>query len=480
MRGMDEGVAFAGAGVHLPQQRVHASATDVAVTQAPPRARRARRANLELISGSLMALTVAAALGHFALPVVAGVAAWALLSNLRPPSVAGPRLRQVAPLFRASGVVLAIGALLPPTGLVDLAGQTGLVIALVTAPVVAAVIRLVAAHRAGPVRTLLVGDLMAVSQWSSQWRGRRGVKVVGAVVVQPDTDEASMPQDMLGVPVSTSLDELAARVELFDADLVAFAQSPGLTDDIVRRATWQLEQSRAATAMLGLFEGVAPGRISPGVIGGETLCELEAPRRSAFVLHIKHALDRVAAVLGLLLVTPLLAVLALAIRLDSRGPVIFKQIRVGRHGLPFTVYKLRTMVTDAEEIKHRLAGENEFDCVLFKMKQDPRFTPLGQFLRKSSLDELPQLFNVLKGEMSLVGPRPFLPSETAEMSKDQLRRLAVRPGITGLWQVSGRSDLDWEESVALDTYYADNWTLASDAGIAVRTVKAVLGAKGAY
>jgi exopolysaccharide biosynthesis polyprenyl glycosylphosphotransferase len=480
MRGMEDGAAVAGVGVDLRSQRSRPSAADVTVSHVPRRRRRTRRATLELLGGSLAALASVAALGHLGPVVVLGVAAWAFLANQRTPSVAGPQLRQVTCLFRACGAVLAGSAVLTALGVLDLAAETGLVLAVAIAPVVASVIRLVEVHRAGPVRTLLVGDLMSVSQWSSQWRNRRGVKVVGALVVQPDSDLSRVPHDLLGVPVSTSLDDLAARVELHDADLVAFAPSPGITDDLVRRASWQLEDSRAATAMLGLFDGVAPSRISPGVVGGATLCELEAPRRSGFVVATKHLLDRVAAALGLLAVAPLLGLLAVAIRLDSRGPVIFKQVRVGRHGVPFTVYKLRTMVSDAEEVKHRLAERNEFDGVLFKMKHDPRITRLGRFLRTSSLDELPQLFNVLRGEMSLIGPRPFLPSETAEMSSDQLRRLAVRPGITGLWQVSGRSDLGWEESVALDTYYADNWTLAGDAQIAARTVSAVLGARGAY
>jgi lipopolysaccharide/colanic/teichoic acid biosynthesis glycosyltransferase len=138
------------------------------------------------------------------------------------------------------------------------------------------------------------------------------------------------------------------------------------------------------------------------------------------------------------------------------------------------------MVTDADGLKDDLKDVNEFDSVLFKMKDDPRITRVGRFLRRSSLDELPQLINVARGEMSLVGPRPYVPQEVAEMDGDTLRRHAVQPGITGLWQVSGRSDLSWEETSALDTYYADNWSLSGDAMIAVRTVKAVLGAKGAY
>ena len=478
MRGMEDGAAIAGASIRLPHQRT-ASPSELTVSRAPTRTGRSRHAAVDVHGGMAVGLVVVTAAGRLDLSSVLGVVAWAVLTSMRPPPVAGPALRQVIPLLRAGATVLAAGALLTAAAALDL-GQTGLVLAVVTASVAAGVLRIVAVHRAGPVRTFLVGDLMAVLQWSSRWRSQRAVTVVGALVVQPDADTASIPHDLLGVPVSTSLDEIAARVELLDVDLVAFAQSPGVTDDVVRRAGWQLEDSRAGTAMLGLFDGVAPGRISPGMVGGATLCELEAPRRPTLVVGIKHTLDRVVAALALVLVAPLLAALAVAIRLDSRGPVIFKQTRIGLRGAPFTVYKLRTMVTGAEEVKHRLADSNEFDGVLFKMREDPRVTRLGRFLRTSSLDEVPQLVNVLKGEMSLVGPRPFLPSETAEMSRDDLRRLAVRPGITGLWQVSGRSDLDWAESAALDTYYADNWTLAGDAQIAARTVSAVLGAKGAY
>jgi lipopolysaccharide/colanic/teichoic acid biosynthesis glycosyltransferase len=168
------------------------------------------------------------------------------------------------------------------------------------------------------------------------------------------------------------------------------------------------------------------------------------------------------------------------VRLDSRGPALFKQMRIGRGGRPFTVFKLRTMVPEAETLKGSLGELNEFDSVLFKMKSDPRVTRLGRFLRKSSLDELPQLINVVRGEMSLVGPRPFVPDEVERMQPNVLRRHAVQPGITGLWQVSGRSDLSWEEAAALDTHYADNWSLSGDTAILLRTVGAVFGSKGAY
>ena len=168
------------------------------------------------------------------------------------------------------------------------------------------------------------------------------------------------------------------------------------------------------------------------------------------------------------------------IKLDSRGPVLFRQVRIGQDGREFGVYKFRTMVTNADALLAELAGRNETDGLLFKIRDDPRVTRTGRFLRKWSLDELPQLLNVLLGHMSLVGPRPPLPSEVARYSGDVRRRLLVKPGMTGLWQVSGRSDLPWEDGVRLDLYYVENWSLAADISILWKTVGAVLGSRGAY
>jgi lipopolysaccharide/colanic/teichoic acid biosynthesis glycosyltransferase len=170
--------------------------------------------------------------------------------------------------------------------------------------------------------------------------------------------------------------------------------------------------------------------------------------------------------------------LMLLVRLDSAGPALFRQVRVGRDGRHFTMLKLRTMRTDAESVRAQV--DNEVDQVLFKNRQDPRITRIGRILRRYSLDELPQLVNVVRGDMSLVGPRPALPSEVAAYDHDPLRRLVVRPGLTGLWQISGRSDLSWRESVRLDLDYVDNWSLPRDLTIIGRTLHAVLGHRGAY
>jgi lipopolysaccharide/colanic/teichoic acid biosynthesis glycosyltransferase len=207
---------------------------------------------------------------------------------------------------------------------------------------------------------------------------------------------------------------------------------------------------------------------------------LEPPARDLRPL-VKAVAEWLVAVALFAVVAPALLVLVVAIRLDSAGAPVFRQIRVGRGGKPFTVYKLRTMVSDAEALLEGLTERNEAsDGLLFKIRQDPRITRVGAVLRRWSLDELPQLWNVVRGDMALIGPRPPLPSEVARYDLDVARRLLVRPGITGLWQVSGRSTLSWDDSVRLDLYYVENWSLRLDSRIVWRTVFAVLGRVGAY
>lgn len=205
---------------------------------------------------------------------------------------------------------------------------------------------------------------------------------------------------------------------------------------------------------------------------------LGRPRSTAASSKAKRLFDIILASILLVIATPLLLLVALWIRLDDGGPVFFHQIRIGRDGRPFPCFKLRTMVVDAEaRLAEMQAREGH---VLFKDANDPRITRPGRLLRRLSIDELPQLLNVLRGEMSLVGPRPPLPTEVEQYETDMLRRLNVRPGITGLWQVSGRSDLSWEDTVRLDLYYVDNWSLIQDLLILARTVSAVFSSRGAY
>lgn len=195
---------------------------------------------------------------------------------------------------------------------------------------------------------------------------------------------------------------------------------------------------------------------------------------------VKAGFDRVTAALALVLLAPVLLALALAIRLTTPGPALFVQTRVGRNGKPFRMVKFRTMYHGAEALVGGLLPLNEAAGPLFKLRNDPRVTRLGRFLRRHSVDELPQLLNVLTGSMSLVGPRPSLPVEVACYDAAARRRLTVKPGLTGLWQISGRSDLGWHESLSLDLHYVERWSLALDLGVLVRTVRAVVRGHGAY
>jgi exopolysaccharide biosynthesis polyprenyl glycosylphosphotransferase len=216
------------------------------------------------------------------------------------------------------------------------------------------------------------------------------------------------------------------------------------------------------------------------------------PAGTMTVLHVQHALarraallakavlDRVLAVAALAVLAPLLVGLAAAVRLTSPGPAIYRQRRVGQGGREFTIYKFRSMYVDADARRAALLAASDGNGVLFKMRDDPRVTRLGSVLRRYSLDELPQLVNVALGHMSLVGPRPPLPEEVAGYDGDAMRRLRVKPGLTGLWQVSGRSDLSWEDSLRLDLRYVDNWCLSLDLAVVCKTARAVLQGTGAY
>jgi exopolysaccharide biosynthesis polyprenyl glycosylphosphotransferase len=214
-------------------------------------------------------------------------------------------------------------------------------------------------------------------------------------------------------------------------------------------------------------------------IEGIPLLYVEEPKLSGVGWLFKNAIDRVLALIALLICLPLFPLIALAIKLSDPGPIFFRQPRIGREGKTFHVWKLRTMYIDAEERLATLHDQNESDGLLFKMKNDPRVFRVGKWLRATSIDELPQILNVLMGEMSLVGPRP-LPAEDGDFLGDVRRRLLVRPGITGLWQVSGRSDLSWDDAVRLDLYYVDNWSLVLDLHTLWRTVGVVMFRKGAY
>jgi exopolysaccharide biosynthesis polyprenyl glycosylphosphotransferase len=282
---------------------------------------------------------------------------------------------------------------------------------------------------------------------------------------------------MDGIPVVGDLDSVAALAGEYDA--VSVGQTPGWTPRRLQQLAWDLEGSGTQLVVdPGLMEIAGP-RLHVRNVDGLPLLRLTHPSFAGAPRLLKGAIDRLAAQLFLVLLAPAMIGIALVVRADG-GPAFFRQTRVGRAGREFQVLKFRSMVVDAEQRLAALREHNEGAGLLFKMKADPRVTRVGRVLRRYSLDELPQLFNVLGGSMSLVGPRPPLPQEVEGYERAARRRLLVKPGITGLWQISGRSDLSWEEAVRLDLRYVENWTLALDALILLKTVRAVLRGGGAY
>jgi exopolysaccharide biosynthesis polyprenyl glycosylphosphotransferase len=249
----------------------------------------------------------------------------------------------------------------------------------------------------------------------------------------------------------------------------------------LRDLAWELEKTGTDLCVAPALLDVAGPRTTIRPVAGLPLLHVDHPEFGGLPRLIKAAFDRIVAFTALLICSPLFLAIAMAIWLGDSGPAFFRQTRVGRDGRAFTVYKFRTMVRDAEQRKHQLVAHNDFaGGVLFKMRRDPRVTRVGAWLRRYSVDELPQLINVLKGDMSLVGPRPALPQEAALYGDHVRRRLAVKPGITGLWQVNGRSDLAWDEAVRLDLRYVENWSFMLDLQILWKTWSAVLHGSGAY
>jgi exopolysaccharide biosynthesis polyprenyl glycosylphosphotransferase len=286
--------------------------------------------------------------------------------------------------------------------------------------------------------------------------------------------------DLAGVPVYGGIDATAQAVRHFDAHTVAVLACPELTSVRLRELAWELEERGTEVYVAPALLDVAGPRTTIRPIAGLPLLHVDHPELSGGRQALKTLFDRACAAAAILLLSVVFIAIAIVIKLDDGGPVFFKQLRVGQNGRGFLVWKFRTMTVDAEQRKHLLAAENEGNGVLFKIRKDPRITKAGTWLRRYSLDELPQLFNVLLGDMSLVGPRPALPQETARYGRHMLRRLAVKPGITGLWQVSGRSDLSIDDSVRLDVRYVENWSLLLDLQIIWKTGRAILSGSGAY
>jgi exopolysaccharide biosynthesis polyprenyl glycosylphosphotransferase len=303
-----------------------------------------------------------------------------------------------------------------------------------------------------------------------------GLNVVAACVTPADRVRVT---EETGVPVGGLDDVLSVAAEV-GADTIAVTSASETAAQYLRQLSWQLEGTGIELLVApGLIEVAGP-RLHIRPFEGLPLLSVEQPCFEGWRRVIKGGVDRAVASLVLLLLAPVLVAIALAVKVTSPGPVLYRQERVGLNGKAFTMLKFRSMVADADRRLEDLRGDNISDGLLFKMRSDPRVTPVGRLLRRLSLDELPQLFNVLRGTMSLVGPRPPLPGEVARYDTSVSRRLLVKPGLTGLWQISGRSDLSWEESVRLDLRYVENWSLAMDLLILWKTGRAVLSRSGAY
>lgn len=335
------------------------------------------------------------------------------------------------------------------------------------------------AHGHLQVRVLMAGTPQQVDEVTAVLQNKPwlGYSVVGAVV--PDY-AATHEETWSGLPIYGPVGRTLQVAQETQADIIFFAGGSVETGEDMKRMVWELEELGIDVVIAPSVTDVASERISIRPIGGLPLIHVEHPTWAHASRWGKRAFDVVGSTALVLALSPLLLFVSARIWLADRGPVMFKHHRVGRHGERFECLKFRTMVPNAEALVEKLQQETGQSALLFKMRDDPRITKPGKWLRRYSLDELPQLFNVLRGEMSLVGPRPQVQKEVDLYEGGMERRLLVRPGMTGLWQVSGRNDLSPEEARRLDLFYVDNWSMMQDLSILSRTVGAVFGSRGAY
>ena len=326
-------------------------------------------------------------------------------------------------------------------------------------------------------RVLVVGALPASSDVVRQLHSAQcGVVVVGACAAD---GVRALRVDDEGIPVFAEPRSALDAVVASQADVVAIADTQCLSAGSLRRLAWELEGTGVDLLVAPALTDVAGPRVSVRALSDIPLLLVEEPELKGTKRVVKTVFDRLVATAGLVALLPAMVAIAILVRVTSRGPALFRQVRVGLGGRHFVIWKFRTMAIDAEARLNELIHLNEHDGLLFKIRDDPRVTRIGRVLRRWSLDELPQLWNVIRGDMSIVGPRPPLPTEVERYDGDVRRRLLVKPGLTGLWQVGGRAGVPWEEAVRLDLYYVENWSLTMDAMILAKTVTAVLHGHGA-
>lgn len=331
-------------------------------------------------------------------------------------------------------------------------------------------------------QVVLVGSRSSIRHVSEELAKQpwAGYNVVGAALAQDPRDSGMLA--IGNVPVISDFDGVREAMDIIGADTVIITGADHLDPQTVRELSWDLEKGQYSLVMAPNLTDVSGPRIHSRPVAGLPLMHVETPRYTGLRAAMKRSLDVVGALIMLIMLALPMAVVAIIVKATSPGPVLFKQQRIGLDGEEFRMWKFRSMRRDAEQLLAQLDVADRMDPgnVLFKMKNDPRVTAVGSFIRRYSVDELPQLYNVLVGNMSLVGPRPSLASEVVDYERHVHRRFLVKPGMTGLWQVSGRSDLSWDEAVRLDLYYVENWSLTVDLAILWRTGRAVLKGSGAY
>jgi exopolysaccharide biosynthesis polyprenyl glycosylphosphotransferase len=429
---------------------------------------------------------------YVVLSLVLAAGWWAVLSlrGSREPTVLGHGAEEYKRVVSASLILFGIVAIISyalqldtARGYVGVALPAGLIMLLLSRVIVRRLLHIERAHGKSSLRVLVIGSTSGVQHLSDSLRAQpmAGYIPVGAYL--PGVETEGSTAGTLDLPIvgrATNADDIVADIKVFSPDAVALSSSMQLAPETIRALGWALADLNIRLILAPALTDVAGPRIHTQPVAGLPLIHVSTPNLEKGQRFIKRTMDIFGAGILIVAFSPLLALLALLVRFDSQGPVLFRQERVGTAGEHFKMFKFRSMVVDAELRLEQLRANHEGNEVLFKLINDPRITRVGRVLRKFSLDELPQLFNVLGGSMSLVGPRPPLAAEVERYDIRAHRRLLVRPGMTGLWQVSGRSLLSWDETVRLDLYYVENWSFLGDLTILLRTFKAVLGRHGAF
>lgn len=431
---------------------------------------------------------------YIAVTVVLSVAWWIMLGlwGTRDTTILGfgteEYKRLIASSFWLFGIVATISYVLrldTARGYVALALPAGVVSLLVARMLVRSYLRAQRKSGQSTSSVLLIGGIHGVEHLA---RALQSHPMAGYLPIAIYLPGSPNPPQRGGDPYlmlpnlghEPTVESILDAIRRSRPDAVALSSGVPLPPRVIRELGWALADMHVKMIMAPALTDIAGPRIHTQPVAGLPLIHVSTPNLGTGQRLLKRAFDLAGAGFLIVVVSPILAIVAAVVRLDSTGPILFKQVRVGAGGAHFKMFKFRSMVVDAEARLDDLRAQSEGNGVMFKLKSDPRITRSGRLLRRYSLDELPQLFNVLNGSMSLVGPRPPLPSEVEQYQSHVHRRLMVRPGLTGLWQVSGRSLLSWDDTVRLDLYYVENWSVAGDIAILLKTFRAVLARQGAY